>query len=219
VTVLLAYLLIALLPFICSGDLGWWQAWMFSLLFVLSGVGARVGSELRHPGLMVERMRFGKEQDVKAWDRVLAPLLGITLSLPLIVAGLDHRFGWTSVFPVWINGVGLVMILLGYLFASWALVENQYFSSMVRIQMDRGHKVCHSGPYRFVRHPGYAGSILPLFGIVLALDSLWTLIPVAVAILVIVIRTALEDRVLINELAGYQDYASQVRYRLVPGIW
>ena len=101
----------------------------------------------------------------------------------------------------------------------WALVENRFFSSTVRIQTDRGHAVCDSGPYRIVRHPGYAGNILPLAGIVLALGSVWTLIPAMVALIIAVIRTTLEDRTLQDELPGYRDYAQRVRYRLIPGIF
>jgi protein-S-isoprenylcysteine O-methyltransferase Ste14 len=98
------------------------------------------------------------------------------------------------------------------------LAENRFFSSVVRIQTDRGHVVCDSGPYRFVRHPGYAGNILALFGIVLALGSVWTLIPAAVASIIAVIRTVLEDQTLQEELPGYRDYARRVRYRLIPWI-
>ena len=177
-------------------------------------------AERRHPGLLAERAKFGKAPDVKPWDKVLAPLMAISLSFPLvIVAGLDHRYEWTPVFPIWLNILGLVIVVLGYAFAVWALVENRFFSSMVRIQTDRGHVVCDTGPYRIVRHPGYAGNILPLLGIVLALGSVWTLIPATVALILAVIRTALEDRTLQDELPGYQDYARRVRYRLFPGIY
>ena len=139
--------------------------------------------------------------------------------LLVIVAGLDHRFGWSPVFPLWLIVLGFFLISLGYALAVWALVENRFFSSVVRIQTDRGHVVCDSSPYRIVRHPGYAGNILPLLGIVLALGSLWTLIPAAVALVIAVIRTALEDRTLQEELPGYQEYARRVRYRLFPGIY
>ena len=101
----------------------------------------------------------------------------------------------------------------------WALVENRFFSSVVRIQTDRGHVVCDSGPYRIVRHPGYAGNMLALLGIVLALSSLWTLIPAAAALVIAVIRTTLEDRTLQEELPGYKEYARRVRYRWFPGIY
>ena len=108
---------------------------------------------------------------------------------------------------------------IGYAFATWALVENRFFSSMVRIQTERGHAVCDSGPYRIVRHPGYAGNLLAMPGIVLALDSVWTLIPAAVALVVTIIRTALEDRTLKDELPGYREYTSRVKYRLIPGFY
>jgi protein-S-isoprenylcysteine O-methyltransferase Ste14 len=146
--------------------------------------------------------------------------MALSIGFPLvIVAGLDHRFGWSPAFPVWLNVLGLILIALGYGFAVWALVENRFFYSVVCIQMDRGHEVCDSGPYRIVRHPGYAGNILPLPGIVLALSSVWTIIPAVAALIIAIIRTALEDRTLQEELPGYRDYAQQVRYRLIPGVY
>ncbi len=218
---IVVYLFIPLLLFVCGGDLGWWQAWVYSLLIVAAGVGGRILAERRHPGLLAERQNIEKIQVAKAWDKVLAPLMALmSIGFPLvIVAGLDHRFGWSPVFPLWIIVLGIILIALGYAFSMWALVENRFFSSVVRIQADRGHVVCDSGPYRIVRHPGYAGYILPLLGIVLALGSLWTLIPAAVALVIAVIRTALEDRTLQEELPGYQEYARRVRYRLFPGIY
>jgi protein-S-isoprenylcysteine O-methyltransferase Ste14 len=132
---------------------------------------------------------------------------------------LDHRYGWSPVFPTWLNILGFILIGVGYAFAVWAMAENRFFSGVVRIQLDRGHVVCDSGPYRFVRHPGYVGNILPLPGIVLALGSVWTVVPALVALIIIVVRTVLEDRALRDELPGYLDYARRVRYRLIPGIY
>jgi len=218
--VVLVYLLIPLILFVCNGNVAWWQAWGFSVLIFLAGVGPRVGVEIRFPGLMVERMKFGKGRAVMAWDRVLAPLMAISISFPLvIVAGIDHRFGWTAAFPLWVHLLGLAMILFGYAISSWAMLENRYFSSEVYIQMDRGHKVCDTGPYRYVRHPSYAGNAIAMVGIVLALNSLWTIIPVVFALVVTVIRTTLEDRALYKELPGYPEYTHRVIYRLLPGIW
>ena len=132
--------------------------------------------------------------------------MAVSVGYPMVfVAGLDHRYNWSPEFPLWLIVFGLIQISLGDAFATWALAENRFFSSVVRIQTDRGHTVCESGPYRFVRHPGYAGNILALFGIVLALGSVWTLIPAAVASIIAVIRTVLEDRTLQNELPGYRD--------------
>ena len=220
IATILAYVLMASVLLIIAGDPGWWQGWLYSCLFVAIGVLSRILAEKRHPGLMAERSKWGKDQNVKAWDRILAPLMAIGITFPLfIVAGLDHRFGWSPSFPAWINALGFLLILLGYGFATWALVKNRFFSSMVRIQMERGHTVCDSGPYRFVRHPGYAGNILPLPGIPLALSSVWTLIPAIAALVIILLRTRLEDQALQEELPGYKEYADRVRYRLIPGIY
>ena len=220
IRLVVAYLLIPLILLICGGDLGWWQAWLYSVLILAAGIGGRVWAEQRHPGLLAERQNIENIKNAKAWDKVLAPLMAVSVAYPMVfVAGLDHRYDWSSAFPIWLIVIGFILISLGYAFAAWALAENRFFSSVVRIQTDRGHVVCDSGPYRYVRHPGYAGNILALFGIVLALGSLWTLIPAAVASIISVIRTVLEDQTLLEELPGYRGYAQRVRYRLIPGIY
>lgn len=220
IALMVVYLFIPLVLFVCGGDFGWWQAWVYSLLVLAAGVGGRILAERRHPGLLAERQSIESIQEAKRWDKVLAPLMALSVGFPLvIVAGLDHRFGWSPVFPLWLVVLGIFLIALGYALAVWALMENRFFSGVVRIQTDRGHVVCDSGPYRIVRHPGYAGNILPLPGIVLALGSLWTIIPAVVALVIAVIRTALEDRTLKEELPGYKEYARRVRYRLFPGIY
>jgi protein-S-isoprenylcysteine O-methyltransferase Ste14 len=214
------YLLIPATLLICGGDPGWWQAWLYSLLIFAAGIGGHMWAGLRNPGLLAERENIKNIQNAKAWDRVLAPLMAVSIGFPLvIVAGLDHRYNWSPEIPLWLMVIGFILISLGYVFAVWAMAENRFFSSVVRIQTDRGHEVCDSGPYRFVRHPGYAGNIFPPFGIVLALGSVWTLIPAAVALIITVIRTVLEDQTLKEELPGYRDYARRVRFRLIPGIY
>ena len=220
IRLIVAYLLIPVILLICGGDLGWWQAWFYSLLIVAAGIGGRIWAEQRHPGLMAERQNIENVKNAKSWDKVLAPLMAVSVGFPMvIVAGLDHRYNWSPEFPLWLIVIGFILISFGYAFATWALAENKFFSSVVRIQTERGHVVCDSGPYRFVRHPGYAGNIPPLLGIVLALGSVWTLIPAVVALIIAVIRTALEDQTLQEELSGYRDYARRVRYRLIPGIY
>jgi len=220
ISLVAVYVFIPLALLVCGGDFDWWEAWGYSLLIVAAGIGGHIWAERRHPGLLAERQNTENFQNAKAWDKVLAPLMALSVGFPLvIVAGLDHRFGWSPVFPIWLIVLGFVLTSLGYAFAAWALVENRFFYSVVRIQTDRGHVVRDSGPYRLVRHPGYAGNIPPLLGIVLALGSVWTLIPAAVALIIAVVRTALEDQTLQEELPGYRDYARRVRYRLIPGIY
>jgi protein-S-isoprenylcysteine O-methyltransferase Ste14 len=159
------------------------------MLILASGIGGRMWTEKRHPGLTAERQNIEAIQNAKAWDKVIAPLMAVSVVFPMVImAGLDHRFNWSPEFPLWLSIVGFIFIAFGYGFAAWALAENRFFSSVVRIQTDRGHLVCDTGPYRFVRHPGYAGSILPLLGILLALGSVWTLIPSAVALIIAVIK-------------------------------
>ena len=220
IRLIVVYLSIPLVLFLCGGDWNWRQAWLYALLILVTGIGGRVWAEQRHPGLLAERQSIENVKSAKAWDKVLAPLMALSISFPMvIVAGLDHRYGWSPVFPLWLNVIGFILITLGYAFAAWALAENRFFYSLVRIQADQGHVVCDSGPYRIVRHPGYTGNILPLPGIALAFGSVWTLIPAAVALIITLIRTALEDHTLQGELPGYRQYARRVRYRLLPGIY
>lgn len=222
IALVIVYLLFPILLFACGGDIAWWQAWIFSLLIVAAGVLGRILAERRHPGMQVEREQglLNKQSNVKRRDKVLSPLMSVSVSFPLIiVAGLDHRFEWSSRFPIWLTLLGLALVGIGYAFAAWALVENRFFSGVVRIQTDRGHVVCDSGPYRIMRHPGYAGNALALPAIALALNSVWTFIPAAAALVIVVTRTALEDRTLQEELPGYQEYMRRVHYRLFPGLW
>lgn len=215
-----AYFFIPLILLILGDDLRWWQAWLYSVLILTAGIGGRIWAEQRHPGLTSERQDKKSFQAAKPWDKVLAPLMAVSLVFPMvIVAGLDHRYHWSPELPFLLSVIGFFFIAFGYAFAAWAMAENRFFYSVVCIRKDKGHVVCTSGPYRLVRHPGYAGNILPLFGIALALGSLWTIVPAVFATVVIVIRTALEDNALHLELPGYRDYAKHVRYRLIPGAY
>jgi len=158
-------------------------------------------------------------KDTKPWDKILAPLLGIGSILVLLVAGLDRSYGWSSPFSLIVNILALTGIVIGYAFSSWALVANRFFSGTVRIQTERGHHVVSSGPYRLIRHPGYAGGLLGYVLIPVLLDSLWAFIPAGLLAAVMVVRTALEDRTLQAELPGYAAYAQKTRCRLIPGVW
>jgi len=216
---LLFVILVPFLPLLISWRWGWWEAWVYGAVSVLGFVVSRALAARRHPDLLAERARFLQHEDVKPWDRVLAPLTGLGGGMIPVVAGLDARFGWSPTFGLPVKIVSLILFLAGYVLGAWALVENRFFSGMVRIQADRDHRVVSSGPYRWVRHPGYAGALLTYFATSFFLDSLWTFLPVAFLTIVLIIRTALEDRALKEELEGYREYAGRVRYRLLPGVW
>jgi protein-S-isoprenylcysteine O-methyltransferase Ste14 len=169
------------------------------------------------PETIAERARVG---GMRGWDKLIGGLWAVMyFLLVLLVAGLDARFGWSRPVALALQLAGTVASMLGFALFSWAMVSNAYFSTIVRIQKERGHAVCTTGPYRFVRHPGYVGAILQSLGLPLMLGSLWSLIPGGVAGLLIVARTVLEEWTLLDELDGYQEYARQVRYRLLPGLW
>ena len=155
----------------------------------------------------------------KTWDIWLTRIMSIPSLGLLIVAGLDQRFGWSPDFNLAFQMIGGVLFMLGYAVVVWAMYTNQFFSSVVRIQAERGHVAVTGGPYRFVRHPGYVGMMVSALGGVWLLRSTWTMIPYALYVAVVITRTALEDKTLRAELPGYVEYASRTRYRLLPGIW
>jgi protein-S-isoprenylcysteine O-methyltransferase Ste14 len=217
---ILFFLLTPLVLFITSGQLDWWMAWVYSILSVILMLGSRVLMARKHPDLVAERASYRDAEDIKEWDKKLVPWVAqIGPFIILIIAGLDKRFGWSSSIPMWISLVALLMALLGYIFSIWALIENRYFSSVVRIQTERGHTVCNTGPYKFIRHPGYAGGLIWYLMTPLILGSLWAYVPTIFVMVLTLLRTALEDKTLQAELPGYAEYAQQTRYRLLPGIW
>jgi protein-S-isoprenylcysteine O-methyltransferase Ste14 len=210
---------IPFLPLLISRHWDWWEAWVYALSGILSFAISRVLAARRNPDLITERARYMQHENAKPWDKRLAPFLGLGGILVMLVAGLDDLFGWSSPFSLPVKILALVIIVAGYVLGSYALVENRFFSGVVRIQTDRGHQVVSSGPYRWIRHPGYAGAVLTYLATPLFLDSGWSFLPTVFITILLVIRTALEDRTLQIELPGYADYARKVQCRLLPGIW
>jgi protein-S-isoprenylcysteine O-methyltransferase Ste14 len=155
---------------------------------------------------------------VKRWDKLLSALFSVTGLAVLVVAALDARFVFSPLPPASFDA-GFTLYAAGGALSSWAMASNRFFSSFVRIQTERGHTVATGGPYRFVRHPGYAGFAVATVATALLLGSGWALVPAALTALILVIRTVLEDRTLLAELSGYREYAARVRYRLLPGLW
>ena len=211
--------LIPFLPLLITRRWGWWEAWVYGAMAVLGFAVSRILAARRNPDLIAERARFGRHEDAKSWDKRLAPLVGLGGGLIPLVAGLDELLGGSPAFSLPVTWAALVVTLAGYALASYALIENRFFSGMVRIQTERGHTVVSSGPYRWMRHPGYAGGLLTYLTTPFFLDSWWALLPAVFLTVVLVIRTVLEDQALQADLAGYREYAERVRYRLLPGIW
>jgi protein-S-isoprenylcysteine O-methyltransferase Ste14 len=207
----------AVILFLTAGRLTWTWAWVYLGMCLVTICINGVILLRTSPETIAER---GQPQETQDWDKIVSGLWALFLYLALpLVAGLDVRSGWTRELSTAWNVAGAVVLAAGLGLSSWAMIANTYFSTAVRIQSDRGQTVCRSGPYRFVRHPGYVGSFFQSLGTALLLGSLWALIPGLAAAALMVIWTILEDRLLQAELPGYREYAQQVRYRLVPGVW
>ncbi|MGE5223861.1 MAG: methyltransferase family protein [Omnitrophica WOR_2 bacterium] len=210
-------IVLAVILFLSAGRLDWIWAWVFLGIYLVSISINSIFMLRTRRETIAERSR---PKEMKDWDKIISGLWSIAqfLVIPL-VAGLDLRFGWTREPGIPWHLAGAALFALGLALFGWAMITNTFFSTAVRIQSDRGQIVCRTGPYRFVRHPGYTGVILQSFSIPILFGSLWTLIPALAAVVLMMIRTALEDRTLQADLTGYRDFAQEVRYRLIPGVW
>jgi protein-S-isoprenylcysteine O-methyltransferase Ste14 len=203
--------------FLPAGRLDWWAGWAFLIAFFGATIILSLWMRRRDPALMEERSRTA--ENVKSWDKVIMGVYTVLLFVMLMVAGLDAgRFGLSDM-PAALRALGWLGLLTAYALVWWVMASNPFLSEMVRIQDERGHVVVTTGPYNYVRHPMYVGTITALSTIPLVLGSYWALIPAMLIDILFVVRTAMEDRTLKAELPGYREYASRIRYRLIPGIW
>lgn len=208
------------LLFIAAGTLNWPMGWAYVGLLLAAMVLSRVVVWLRNPDTLRERAQFTQAEGTREWDRLLVVIVGLFGPLVIsIVAGLDHRFGWPPAISAPVQIAGAVALAVGYGLAVWAMIVNRFFSAVARIQADREQTVVTSGPYRIVRHPSYAGAVVAALALPLMLDAVWAIVPELGMIAAVVARTRLEDRMLLDGLDGYKDYAGQTKHRLVPGIW
>ena len=219
VLMLFFVVVIPYLPLLISRQWDWWEAWVYAVIAILGFAISRLLAARRNPDLLAERARFLRQPDAKPWDKLLSPLVGLGGGLIPLVVGLDALYGWSTPFSLPAKTAALIIILAGYVLASWALIENRFFSGMVRIQSERGHHLVSTGPYGWIRHPGYAGALLTYLATPVFLDSKWAFLPVLFVTIVLVIRTSKEDATLQHDLEGYRAYAGQVRFRLFPGLW
>jgi protein-S-isoprenylcysteine O-methyltransferase Ste14 len=201
-----------------AGRWDWGGGWAYVVAIVSGSAASEFAVWRSDPDVIRARARMG--EGTKTWDKICLSLYLIFYVAILIVGALDAgRYGWSDM-PGWLIPVGIALVWLSQAALAWCMIVNRYFEKTVRLQTDRGHTVIRSGPYRYVRHPGYAAAIAGyIAGVPFILGSWWAFAPALAAAIVLVVRTALEDRMLHAELAGYPDYARAVRYRLVPGIW
>ena len=214
----LSILVYAAVLFGLAGTTRWPAAWLFLLLTGAILVAYAIIMVRVHPDLIEERNR--PPADAKAWDKPFVAVIGVAGPvLFVVIAALDKRFGWSGGMDGWLQGLGLVLVGLGGALSNYAVFTNRFFSAVVRIQVDRGHTVVDGGPYQYVRHPGYVGSLLHMTGSGFALGSWWVVALTFVIDLVLVARTAKEDQTLREELPGYEAYSRRVVYRLIPWVF
>jgi len=208
--------LILFLLLLASGKFDWRQAWLLFWLMIALNIIFHLVVVLPAPDLYNERGRI--LPNAESWDRRLLAAYALSGYLSVVAAGLDKRFGWTSIPSVWFIP-GAILVGLSFALTAWSMRVNRFFSSVVRIQNDRGQVVCDQGPYRVIRHPGYLGGLLFYLGVPLMLGVAAGLIFVAVIMGLFIYRIRREEQALAEELAGYKEYKERVRYRLLPGIW
>jgi protein-S-isoprenylcysteine O-methyltransferase Ste14 len=206
-----------LILFISAGRIDYWQGWTYVIIGLIMSV---LNYTILKPdsALLEERNRPG--EGVKNWDKTILGLSFLMTIAMYSVAGLDSgRYSWSPDFNLILTVTGIILTISGQLLFLIAQKQNKFFSSTVRIQTEREHTVCDTGLYKIVRHPAYLGSVIQLAGFPLLFGSLWSILPATFLILLHLTRTYLEDKTLINELAGYQDYLKKTKYRIIPFIW
>lgn len=200
---------------LAAGTVRWPMAWLYGGWLMTTFVLRSVVLSRLNPDLLNRRGRT--QAGAEKSDIVILITIFILFYVIFIVSGLNHRFAPPA--PAWWPGLGWPLAVLASALILWSMTANTHFEGLIRIQTDRGHAVCDTGPYRLVRHPGYVGMICGVMAPPLVLQSWWGLIPAGAAAGLFIARTALEDAALKRELEGYQDFAARTRYRLFPGIW
>ncbi len=204
------------LPLAFAGTSRWWNAWLLAGAMQLLTAAHLLVLLRWNPALL--NARGSRQEGSKKLDRLfLAGFGALGVATPAVAALDAGAVGWTGSISSIV--AGLALLLTGYAGSTWAMAINRHFERTVRIQDDRDHRVIRDGPYRYVRHPGYAAAVFLFCALPPLLGSVWAALPVAALTLVLVARTAFEDRTLQHELRGYEDYARQTRYRLLPGVW
>lgn len=207
---------LAVLIFLPAGTLAYWQGWVFIVVFSLSTHAIGVYLALTDPALLERRMKAGPAAETRPAQKIIITLAFLVLILMPVVCAFDHRFGWSQV-PAWLSILGNALVALGLMIDLRVFRENSYGASTIETM--EGQTVISTGPYAYVRHPMYFGALVMAFGTPLALGSWWGLLPAACTLPILMLRIRDEEAMLRGELQGYEAYARDVPYRLVPGIW
>ena len=216
-TSLLGVIALGVLLFLPAWTLAYWQAWVFIVVFVASAEATGVYLALKDPALLERRMNPGFQGEEQSMTQKIIGSLAVLSTLFLLVfCAFDHRFAWSSVPPA-ISVLGDVLVVLGLLLDLFVLRENSYAGTSV--QTFEGQKVISTGLYAHIRHPMYAGNVIMVVGIPLALGSWWGLLVLALIFPVLIWRILDEEKFLEKDLPGYKEYEQKVRYRLVPYLW
>jgi len=209
-------LLFAALIFVPAGTLNYWQGWLFLAVFAASTTAFTVYLALFDKPLLERRMKAGPWHEQESSQKIIVSLVFVGFFSLIVVSALDVRFGWSRL-PAYISLIGEALIVSSFLFIFWVVRVNSFAASTIQVTEDQ--KVVSTGPYAHVRHPMYSGALLLLVGIPLALGSWWALILIAPVMPVLIWRILDEERFLLKNLPGYAEYASTMRYRLIPHVW
>ena len=215
-SVLLLGVVMAAILFNTAGTVNYWQAWVFLLILIILSLLITIYLIRNDPELLKRRMRGGPTAEKRVSQRVIMIFTSIGFIGLLVVPGLDRRFSWSTV-PLAVVIAGDALVALGYYFIFLVFRQNTYSSATIEMAVNQ--KMIDSGPYSLVRHPMYAGALLYLMGMPLALGSYWGLVPFVAMIPFLIWRIFDEEMMLTRELEGYDEYKQRVRYRLVPGVW
>lgn len=208
--------IMGLLAFVPAGTLNWPLGWTFMAVFVGATVVALLILWRLNPEIFAARSRI--QPGTKSGDYIFLVMIFAGFFLTLPVAGLDFRFGWSSM-PNWVVWLGYALFLIAYAGQVWPQSVNRHFEPGVRIQQDRGQTVIDTGPYAIVRHPGYTSGSLLALSMPLCLGSWWALLPALLVVAGLIPRTLFEERTLRAELPGYTEYTQRVKWRWLPGVW
>ncbi|BBY52075.1 membrane protein [Mycolicibacterium arabiense] len=202
--------------FVPAGTVDYWQAWVFIAVFLTATMVPSAYLAVRNPAALARRMKAGPTAETRPAQRIIMSATVLLVIAALVVSALDHRFGWSSV-PLWLIIAGDVLVVGGLVLSQLVVVQNSYAAATITVEADQ--PLVSTGLYGVVRHPMYLGALIMMVGMPPALDSLWGLAVVAVALPVLAARILDEEKMLRQELPGYPEYASRVRKRLMPGVW